>query len=402
AQPFVLLRFVHPTLFQPWVIVWALWMSMSSLAREDGDGIGTHSRLAFLAPIAVAAVLEPYLAVMVTPIMFAPSLFRFRSTWRETSLRAVSAAATVIGISLTLGYIGTSGRNTASGFGSYSADLAFLVDSGDRSKVVPDIESFMTFEGNGFVGIGALTVIVIAIIWYAFLSRTGASRPIPPFRLWPLAAVVLTLAMYAFLPELRLFGWHLVGGETVTEMLGPVAKVIRANGRFIWPASWLVCLIAFGFVLRHASESAAAIILAGAALLQVADIKNVEIPAVVDTYAQTAAPILEARSHGVRRIDIEPPWITGECQPDVWVDFDRLGEVIVAAAVLRVPVNAGYPSRGSEELFSEICAGDANDYNTGHFMDDVLYIIPLTLPPSDPSMHCQQLPREILACRYAP
>jgi hypothetical protein len=202
--------------------------------------------------------------------------------------------------------------------------------------------------------------------------------------------------VYAISPNPHALGHRAFQAGVVETALGPVADVVRTNGRFIWPFLWLVAMLSFAVIARQVRAAAACVVFAGAAFIQVVDLEHLALPRPVDTLDETSAILETFRDAGVDRVEVQPPWITQECTPAVWEDFDRLGEVIVSSAALGLPINAGYPSRGSDEYQNTICRSQALAFESGSFAPDVLYVVP---EPPNSEMQCIELPREIYGCR---
>jgi hypothetical protein len=87
-----------------------------------------------------------------------------------------------------------------------------------------------------------------------------------------LAAIAL-LALYSFSTKLT-FGSQVVWNLPLSPDVHQFLSVYRASGRFIWPATYLLMLLALVQVWRHLPQRVAALLLISALGLQIYDLSD--------------------------------------------------------------------------------------------------------------------------------
>lgn len=391
SVPFFVTRMGHMALYQHWVLIWALIVAERQLDADRGAAAPV-SRAAFLAPVAVAAVIQPYMAFLVLPVACLPLLAGGRRNLGEAAIRVAAAFGVFLGISWVLGYLGTGGQIDNYGFGLFTADVAAAIDPWPNSRVLPELPGG-TGEGFGYVGLGVL-VLLLARVATRFRFGRGDVRTWQ----WPLWAVVAAMALYATLPRIELFGARVVDVSVLTDPISGLTSIARANGRFMWPGLWLLIL----FAIRGASRlpvRAALVLVAAGALLQVADTRPRVVPTVADQSGPALALVRGARADGVTRIEFQPPLVTSDCNNPGWTDFTQIAPVVVAAATERLEVNSGYPARPNPRYRDLICIENAQRFARGEYRTDVLYLLPPgASAPAD--LDCRPALSEMTACRF--
>ena len=85
----------------------------------------------------------------------------------------------------------------------------------------------------------------------------------------------------------------------------------------------------------------------------------------------------------------------------MWTRFHRLGDVLLASAVVGLPVSAGYAGRGGPAYQAEICRDQGERFQRHELERDVLYVTPSSIPAAYPELACVPLPDDMAACRLA-
>jgi hypothetical protein len=399
AQPFYLVHIGHPALFQMWVIPWGLIVSSRLLEqRHGGDAVVTT--WAFLAPLAVAAALNPYLLLMLLPVMFVPLVATARHHIRESLVLIAGALALVIGTSLALGYIGTAGRSQSDGFGLYTADAGLLFDAGGLSRTWPNFPPSLTLEGFGFPGT-ALIVLVIAVAAVVLVRRLRGQPSEHRTWMWPLWVGVGLAMLWAMMPVIRVFDHQLLDLNRVLVHFSRLTASVRTNGRFAWPLLWMIGLVTVRYLARQPRALAHGLLVA-AAIVQVADVVHPTFPTADDHYGPAMAIVRDAVATGITRVEFEPPNIWTDCPAYEFGPFESIAQLAVASAVEGLAVNSGYASRGNDDFLHEICEDQRAAYLAGRLAPDVLYVLPPGVEPVSTELECRPTDLDVTVCRLPP
>jgi hypothetical protein len=407
AQPYYLVHVGHPALFQMWVIPWGLIVSSRLLEqRRGGDVSGGDLRgrgvkvtpWAFLAPVAAAAALNPYLLVMLLPVMIVPVIATARGRVRESVMLIAGAVAIAIGVSVTLGYIGTGGRSESNGFGLYMADAGLLFDAGTLSRVWPNVPPNLSYEGFGFPGSALL--VLAGVVLVVVVVRRLRGRPYEDRTwTWPLWVGVGLSMLWAMMPVIRLFDHPILDLNAELAHFSRLTASVRANGRFAWPFLWLVGLVTVRFLARRTHALAHGVLVL-AAVVQVVDVMPPKMPTAVDRYGPAMAVVREAVATGITRVEFQPPNVWTDCPAwDDWGEFENIAQLVVASAVEGLSVNSGYASRGDDRYLHQICEEQRAAYLAGHVEADVLYVLPYGVEPVNPELECRPTDLNATVCR---
>ena len=399
AQPFYLVHYGHPALFQMWVIPWGLIVSTRLLeARRGGDA--TVTIWAFLAPVAAAAVLNPYLIVMLLPVMCVPVLATARGHARQSLVWLGSALVTVAGISWALGYVGTGGRSESDGFGLYTADAGLLFDAGRTSRTWPNLPPNLTYEGFGFPGT-ALLVLILAVTVTVVVRRLRRHSSDRQGWMWPLWVGVGLAMLMAMLPVIRVFDHTVLDLNPILRHFSRLTASVRTNGRLAWPLLWLIGLVTVRYLARQPRLLVHGVLVV-AALFQVIDVRRAEIQTAEDHYGTAMAVVRDAVATGITRVEFQPPNVWTDCPAWEWGPFESIAQLVVASAVEGLTVNSGYPSRGDDRFLRQICEEQRAAYLAGHVEPGVLYVIPYGTEPVNKALVCRPTDLNATVCRLPP
>jgi hypothetical protein len=395
-QPYYLLRIGHSALFQMWVIPWALIVTTRLLEQRHGADVKVTT-FAFVAPLTAAAALNPYLALMLLPVMCVPLMATARDHLRESVIRLGAALVTVFGVLLTLGYIGTGGRAQSDGFGLYTADAGLLFDAGSLSRTWPNLPPDLTYEGNGFPGT-ALLLLVIAVATTIMARRIRNPDSEHSTFMWPLWVGVGLSMLWAMMPVIQIFDRELFDLTGVLSHFPGVTASVRSNGRFAWPLLWLIALLTVRYLARQPRVLSHAVLVI-AAVVQVVDAVPPKYPTAEDQYGPAMAIVREAVATGIRRIEFQPPNVWSDCPAWEWGPFENIAQLVVAGAVEGLEVNSGYAARGDDRLLLKICDDQRTAYLAGRLKPDVLYVLPPGAEPISSELLCRPTDLMAIVCR---
>lgn len=225
--------------------------------------------LPWLALGAIAVLVHPYLALMVSVLGMASAL----AALAEGTVAPLKLLALGVGSGLLLageawiaGYFAGSGQISAEGHRWFTANLltwfdpmawrAFMAgdpviyeQSREWTRWLPPLKQAQVgqYEGFAYLGAGVLAAAAIAIV-------VNVARRAPPYtstRARWIAAVLASLLFALWSLSAR----PTLGGMVLADIpLGPLGEkvvgVFRASGRFIWPATYLVMAWAIATVGR--------------------------------------------------------------------------------------------------------------------------------------------------------
>ena len=190
----------------------------------------------------------------------------------------------------------------------------------------------------------------------------------------------------------------LSGGPFSLEFVG---NVFRTNGRFVWSLTWLVALGVCAVVVAARWPALLGLgVLVAATVVQLVDGEQFKfLDRGSADYQQVAGLLLDEKSRGATSVQVQPPWIQYACVP-LEIPFDDLAPVLLAAAVWELPINSGYPGRPAPDFGTEICWEQANEFATGVYEPDVLYVVNRANAAVG-QLSCRPLLHDLVACRVA-
>jgi hypothetical protein len=401
----------HPALMQQWILVWAL----AGALRRCPTVLGGHLRpiepgWTGLGPICAAAAVHPYLIPMAALPALAPDVARLGRAPRRVVTKIAAALGSAVAISVVLGYLGSGAKLGSVGFGNGAADVATMLNPSHYSNWFDAMRySPGPVGGFGYLGVGALVVVgagaALAVV-LRIAHRSGGVSDRAPASRWPARCLYLSIALltiFAMSPQVRILGHQLIDVTTVTRHIESVTAVYRVNGRFVWPALWLTLLLASARTLR-AGRIVVSCIVGAALILQLGDVARppslLRPPGDVE-YDAARQTLLRQIAAGATAVQFEPPVLLPGCHDPKanGSDFERLGDVLLAASVLRLPVNSGYTARVVPKLIAINCVAQPAAYRAGHYDPSVVYVLHPSGNAVPANLTCTGLTREMIACR---
>ncbi len=309
-NPVVMARFGHIALTAHWIVLLQVALALDTARNPEA---GRRNARAALAAAVASVGLEGYLAAISIPLAAAGLVvahLRGRLPWRELgAYAAVLVTGTAVMLWLVGAFTGGPVGRTAEGFGEFSADLTTLFNSIGLSRWIPGIPVMpRQGEGFGYLGVGVLVLLAIALIGAAVRWRqTGRSV----LAVWPLGAVCLAEALYALSARISFAGRPIVELWGAFELLGPLPSMFRTSGRFIWPLHWLLVVTAIIAASRVLGRRTAIPVLLAAAVAQ-----GLEIPPRPQVFAPRHVGRMSAVWDGIGReyrhlelVPIQIQWI---------------------------------------------------------------------------------------------
>ncbi len=187
----------------------------------------------------------------------------------------------------------------------------------------------------------------------------------------------IVLALFAAWPTIHFAGHTLVDLSDGPLSLEFVGNIFRTNGRFVWSLTWLVALGVCAVVVAARWPALLGLgVLIAATVVQLVDGEQFKfLDRGSADYQQVAGLLLDERSRGATSVQVQPPWIQYACVP-LEIPFDDLAPVLLASAVWETAdqqrVSTVVPLRTSVRT---ICSAQANEFATGVYEPDVLYVV---------------------------
>jgi hypothetical protein len=381
--PTLLGRVGHPALASHWLLLWALWMYW----REGIRPAGWRMHLAWGA---ATGLVHPYLAAMGMLIVSALALRRILETRRHedsgtsrkpetvarrTMLAAGPLLATVMGLIAgwwCSGLLSVSDTEdlVSTGLDQYSMNLLAPITPTGWSTLLPELPRArpeQDFEGFQYLGAGLLAL-AIAAVGIAAGRRRMSWRAVSP-----LLAAVLLSALYALSPRVTL------GSEVLVDLTTPAMSqfaILRATGRFFWPATYALVAGAIGVIVASVRPRVALAMLVAALAVQAVDLhahyRTLREGTHSDAFHNWQQTLLSPVWHVVlphytRMLFYGPP----QCGPAP-VPFPHAA---LLAGIHGLSINTGHAARTSRDAVLAYCGRLRRDFDAGVVSDDAIYLL---------------------------
>jgi hypothetical protein len=403
-------RMGHTALSSHFLILWALALHFDMVRRAE-PRMGELSVL-----LSVALLVNSYLFAMVVVLCGATLV----TLWTTTGLTVrdvrvgLAGAAAVLGIGVVAGYgvlFGNPAMMKSEGFGFFSWNVATLLLPPDGlwetfAPVTRDA-THGQYEGEAYIGRGALLLLVLATVWAPRRAMDQARRH------WPLCLILAVFAIYAASNQVYVGGTLLLAYDLPKAILD-LCNYFRASGRFIWPLAYALTILPLASLFRRWHAAPAILVAVLAAVLQVTEVSQVRM--LENRLASSARayddmidePRFESWLAAHDRLWMYPSWPCGGLGPANrrWFgrEANRELQVQLLAARANKPTNSVYTSRLLKDCPAEARWSDAPDLQSG-----VLYLLSLDAVVSSPSLgalarstQCQALPWGVACSRSWP
>jgi hypothetical protein len=366
--PTLLTRIGHAALCSHWLVLWALVIATRPAAervrRREWAVLGL-----------CAGLIQPYLAVMVLPLLLAIAIDARAAVTSRAQALALAVAATVAGWWLSgLFVLSGEGSLAAGGLGYFSMNLLAPITPGGWSRVLPELPvagDGQTYEGFHYLGLGVLALLALAAVLAGRARVTGATAASggvgPAVRI-----MALLMTMFAISPTVTL------GRAVLVDVNGPLfapLAAFRSSGRFVWPLTYILLTWAVVTVARRLRPAIAVSVVAAAVGLQLFDLQDAH-----------AARRRTARDPGfqqwTRRFN-SPEWADVTLHRHlVLVPPPQCGAAPVEyeaavrfAADHGMSVNAGVIARGDDGARREYCAALDADVRAARLDPGTVYLV---------------------------
>jgi Family of unknown function (DUF6311) len=373
---FFMWRLGHTALSSHFLIIWALAVYFESARR------GRLRTVEICLLLTLTMMVNLYLFGMVALLAAATVI----ALWQQKQLRLVDVRTLGVGflilfaVAIVQGYdilLTRLGSMTAHGLGVYSWNIVTLLVPpedfwGFPRGVVRDATGGQ-YEGETYVGLGAVLMLVTAVVISPRALLLHARRhPVLVATLAFLALAAASNKVYA--------GSRLLLAYNLPGVVESVAGAFRATGRFIWPVAYTLMIVPLAFVFRQLRPALAVPLMAVAIVLQLKEMVPT-VQALRDSTSRPTLPdLIDSRRLSTwmtahRRLWQYPSFfcggLEGSARIGLGVDANRQElQVQLLAARLNLPTNSFYSSRSFKD-----CAHEAEWAQQPTFEDGVLYLL---------------------------
>lgn len=361
---------VHMALSGHWLLLAALYLYVKQLPPR---------LYAWPLLLAVTASVHAYILAMVLAIWAASlleRLWRGRIGWARAAVEMLIGGAATGFVMWACGFLMTSSLG-AEGFGFYRMNLWSFLDTNGWSFMLPNLPSSDgDYEGESFPGLGVLLLLAIGLLVALPRLRVVFGR-----RWLPLLLAVIALGLFALSNKVVVGNTELFTVPLPAQVLN-FASMFRASGRMIWPACYLVVLLAFVLVDRRLGARALIALASLALVVQIADTSGQwtrfanEAPATSSTWpTPIKAPFWSLAAKHFQKLRAIP----------VKALNDNWAELSYFAAFHGMASDAAYLGRRDDRGFKALSALAEAAVAEGHFEPDALYVLdPMTAVPVRP------------------
>ena len=356
SMPVLLARWGHLGLFAQALLPLSLafYVRLRHIVRPRATAVFAQAS----ALCATAILVHPYLLLMAGGIVVAAIL----QAATDRRMPARSALATLAGlvastasVMAVLGYWGGSEPATAQGFGLYSTNLLSPLFRHDLAlpgglRIIVEATGGQ-YEGSAYLGLGLLALTGLA----AFALAAGRPKLLRR-HVW-LAVTLAGFTLLAVTNVVYIGAIHVLSVPLPQSVLDATG-LVRASGRFVWPAVYALAALAIVIVARARKGGLILLVAAG---LQWADAEPVR-HAIRASVAGPAPSILDmpawrAVLPAADRLLLDPPFVCLMTDP---IDLQILRaavELQLMSAQAGVPTNTVYAGRMGHDCSLPLLTG---------------------------------------------
>lgn len=276
-SPYVFQRmYGHTALAGHWIIllaigIWIYKPFFSTFRRKLAAWTGL---------LIIGSLVHIYFIPMIMVFMFGfclQDLFENRG-WKEDLVFAPMTVVADLIVLYAVGAFSKSGDYSDGGLGVYSANVNSLFNPNNYAKYLKTLPIRPgQDEGFGYLGLGilfllgcALGIYIVHKVW-KYLERETKRTQIA-FGC-SVAVVLFIFLILAWSPEI-VFGTKTIMRIHYPEVILKILSTFRASGRFIWFVGYIIMIYCIMTVCRWPIKKVAYICVAGALVLQLADMRR--------------------------------------------------------------------------------------------------------------------------------
>ena len=402
----------HTSLTAHWLVLWAFLIFISMpVGAKNLDG---RKRAQLISTIAIAALVHPYILLMVYMFVLAIAL---RAWIADAAILHVIqglivAALVGIGLMILVGFIPINDPKSVAvwGYRLFSFNLLAPINPMNYDGLLYGrlpTAGQLQYEGYAYLGLGMLILGVLAIIQIsrrsvrATWSRSAFLQCALPIGLMSLGAVILAASATVTL------GPFTIVTIPLPDFVEHGLSIFRSSGRLFWPVFYVIMVIIF-LTLLSVPQRILIPTLIGCFILQIADLWS--LGQSVSRVHRTAGPTTEwirdlaPELSGVQHIVVLRPRL---CHTE-----DRVGngqsfiDFSMVALETGATLNSFYSARHTNEERRYQCEEQVDRFLEGPLMPDTAYVVHASiatqLPEDRFDSECMQVGPAFLCQSFSP
>ncbi|MBO4890255.1 MAG: hypothetical protein J5574_04615 [Lachnospiraceae bacterium] len=278
SAPVIQRMYFHTALAAQWLIIAALvlWV-YDDLINSNAKRILLQALLGF-ACVAIHSYFLP-MAGMILAALAVTQLFEKKGAGLVFAELGAFCAAGLLNLYILGGFYGVS---SASGFGlgTFTSNLNTFINPWEIGRLLPQLplQNYFQYEGMAYLGAGILMLFVIVAAGMVFrMARRVPEEAFHSKKIYGRVTIILVLVsvIVAVVPNVSYNDMMLLW-IPYPKRVEDILSIFRSNGRLIWPAMYILITAAVSFTaytFRHV-RIIGAIVLAGALILQVTDMRD--------------------------------------------------------------------------------------------------------------------------------
>ena len=362
----------HIALTAHWLILASLWLYFKPVDRGQVAGVNR----AWLIIVLIAALVHPYLAVMVLGLAVA-GLIKQKIQNKQTFIQVGCYITCFMCMTILMWYLigffqfPSIEDYAGHGLGKFSMNLHSLVNPMNTSSIFGSfpVVSHSQWEGYSYLGAGMLVMgVLCCILWAVERKRIIVHLSIDHD--WPILVLLGIFFMLALSPNISI-GSSFVFSYQLPDILAKVFNVFQSSGRFVWPIYYFLFFLIINFTVNNLRGRIVPYVLLLAASIQVYDLTPIlkcQLSRHLDFETRLKSIFWQDAIKISKNIITVPPFKKSLIHKDDYIDFSLL------VAQHGGSLSTGYLARVSEEMKINAWEKISNELMSEELGETTLYI----------------------------
>ncbi len=277
SAPVIQRMYFHTALAAQWLIIAALVLFVYDDLISDRTKITGWGLLGFLC-VAIHSYFLPMAGMILAALMVTQYIAKKRYDIPMKEFLSFCIAG-LVNLYVLGGFYGSSSP-ASYGLGTFVSNLNTFINPWEIGQMLPQLplQNYFQYEGMAYLGAGILLLFVIVAAGLIFRRARGVpEEAFHSNKVYGRVTLGLTIVSFAaaVVPNIS-YNDIMILWIPYPSFVERALSVFRSNGRLVWPAMYILMTAAISFTaytFRH-TRTIASIILAGALLLQLADMRN--------------------------------------------------------------------------------------------------------------------------------